>query len=218
VVVAQAARVLVADDHAPTRAMVRRTIEAGGFVVCAEAADAEEAVQGARQTGPDVALLDVRMPGGGVHAAERIAASQPGTAIVMLTVSAEDDDLFAALAAGASGYLLKGGDPAAIPVALTSVLSGEAALAGNLAKRLVDEHRARERQRRFRGRVPREAPLTRREWEVLELLGDGLGTADIARRLFIAEVTVRSHVAAIVRKLRVRDRAGILGLLRGEVG
>lgn len=217
-VVAQAPRVLVADDHAPTRAMVRRTVEAGGFVVCAEAADAEEAVQGAWRTEPDVALLDVRMPGGGVRAAQRITDGRPGTAIVMLTVSAEDDDLFAALAAGASGYLLKGGDPAAIPAALSSVLSGEAALAGDLAKRLVDEHRIRERRRRFRGRIPRGTPLTRREWEVLELLGDGLGTSEIAGRLFIAEVTVRSHVAAIVRKLRVRDRADVLGLLRGENG
>jgi DNA-binding NarL/FixJ family response regulator len=136
--------------------------------------------------------------------------------IVMLTVSTQEDDLFSALSAGASGYLLKGQDPATIPGALRMILAGEAVLPGSLVKRVVHEYRTRDEHSGFRSRVPRGARLTRREWEVLELLNDGLGTAEIGRRLFVADVTVRSHVTAIIRKLRVPDRAGVLRLIRGE--
>jgi len=208
--------VLIADDHAPTRALVRRALENGGFFVCAEVPDADRAISAARQTSPDVALLDVRMPGSGIRAAEVIGTEQPGTSVVMLTVSAEDGDLFSALSAGASGYLLKGQDPTRFPELLRKVLSGEAALSGTLVKRLVQEYRVRDVRQRFRARLPRGARLTPKEWEVLELLNDGLGTADIARRLFVAEVTVRTHLAAIIRKLNVKDRAAALRLVRGD--
>ena len=100
-------RVLIADDHAPTRDDVRRALTDGGLVVCAEAADAARAVQQALETRPDICLLDVRMPGGGVAAAWEIAARLPTTKVVMLTVSDEDGDLFRALRAGAVSYLVK---------------------------------------------------------------------------------------------------------------
>lgn len=204
------------DDHAPTRAVVRRAVEHGGFVVCADVPHADGAIDAARQTRPDVALLDVRMPGGGIRAAEVIGSEHPRVSIVMLTVSAEDDDLLAALSVGASGYLLKGQDPAKIPKVLRMVLSGEAALPATLVKRLAAEYRARDPRPGMRGRLPGSARLTPREWEVLELLNEGLGTAEIGRRLFVADVTVRTHLAAIVRKLHAKDRAGVLRLVRGE--
>jgi DNA-binding NarL/FixJ family response regulator len=210
-------RVLIADDHAPTRAMVRRAVEDGGFLVCADVADADGAIRAARETKPDVVLLDVRMPGGGIHAADVIGTEQPDLPIVMLTISDEDSDLFTALAAGASGYLLKGQDPATIPEALCMVLSGEAALSRTLVKRVVQEYRDRDARQRMRARLPRGARLTPKEWEVLELLNDGLGTAEIARQLFVADVTVRTHLAAIIRKLHANDRAGVLRMLRGEL-
>ena len=210
--------VLIADDHAPTRAVVRRTLEDGGFFVCADVPDADGAISAARRTNPDVALLDVRMPGSGIRAAQVIGTELPEVSVVMLTVSDDDDDLFSALSAGASGYLLKGQDPARFPELLRKVLSGEAALSGTLVKRLVQEYRARDARQKFRARIPLGARLTPKEWEVLELLNEGLGTADIAQRLFVADVTVRTHLATIVRKLNVKDRAGALRLVRGETG
>ena len=132
-------RVLVADDHAPTRSVICRVLEDAGLTVCATAHDAEGAVDGARRTRPDVTLLDVRMPGDGIEAARVIRDEQPDTSIVMLTVSDQDEDLFAALSAGAAGYLLKGQDPATIPDALRMILAGEAVLPGGLVKRIVHE-------------------------------------------------------------------------------
>lgn len=214
--VGEQARVLIADDHAPTRDAVRLAVEAGGFLVCAEVADADGAIGAARVTHPDAALLDVRMPGDGLRAAEVIAREQPEVAVVMLTVSSDDDDLFAALAVGAAGYLVKGEDLAAIPGYLDRVLSGDAVVSDVLVKRLVEAVRERSLQRRAQARLPRGTRLTAREWEVLELLNRGLGTAEIARRLHVAEVTVRTHLAAINRKLQVPDRGGALRLIRGE--
>ncbi len=196
--------------------MVREAVEVGGFWVCADVPDAEGAIRAARRERPDVALLDVRMPGSGIRAAEVIGNEQPGISIVMLTVSGEDNDLLAALSAGASGYLLKGQDPTKIPDVLRMVLSGEAAVPAPLVKRLAEEYRARDVRQRIRARLPGGARLTPKEWEVLELLNDGLATAQIGRRLFVADVTVRSHLAAIIRKLHVKDRDGVLRLVRDD--
>lgn len=205
--------VLVADDHAPTRAGVRLALEDDGFVLCGEAADAASAVQAARAQSPDVCLLDVNMPGGGIAAARAIAELRPAPAIVMLTVSRADDDLFSALRAGASGYLLKDIPSARLAQALRDVLAGEAILSGPLVSRVVEEFRTRGGGARRRLRHGTAADLTDREWEVLELLHGGLSTAEIAEQLFVAPVTVRTHVAAIVRKLRVPDRKAAVDLL-----
>lgn len=207
-------RVLVADDHPPTRAGVRRVLEAEGFEVCAEEATGAAAVEAALRERPDVCLLDVRMPeGGGVAAATAIAARLPDTNIVMLTVSRDDADLFDALRAGAQGYLLKDIERTKLPAALRSVLAGEAQLPASLVARVIDDFRHRQDHRRALLRERPAVQLRRREWEVLELLRDGLTTAEISQRLFVAEVTVRSHVSAILRKLRVPDREAAVRLL-----
>ena len=206
-------RILVADDHPPTRAGVRLALEANGFEVCAEVGDAQSAIEAARRELPDVCLLDIHMPGDGIHAAEAISRELPDTAVVMLTVSRTDSDLFDALRAGASGYLLKDIDPARLPLALQGVLEGEAALPRQLVALLIEEFRERKRRRRIPLRGRRSAELTDREWEVLELMRQGCSTEEIAARLFISPVTVRTHVSAILRKLHVPTREAAIELL-----
>jgi DNA-binding NarL/FixJ family response regulator len=206
-------RVLVADDHPLARFGARRALERGGFVVCAEAEDAEGAVAAAVRERPDVCLLDIRMPGSGIQAAQRIAQEVPESAIVMLTVSRTDTDLFDALRVGAAGYLLKDIDPERLPYALRGVLEGEAALPRRLVSLLIDEFRQRSRHKRLRLVRRGGVDLSNREWEVLELMRDGLSTGEIAERLFVAPVTVRTHVAAILRKLQVGDRKEAVRLL-----
>jgi len=205
--------VLVADDHAPTRAGVRSALEGHGFRVCAEVADAPGAVEAALRERPDVCLLDIRMPGNGIAAADEISAKLPDTAIVMLTVSHDEADFFDALRAGAAGYVFKETDARLLPGLLRDVMAGEGVLSPGLSARLIEEFRERGRRRRLPLQGSRGVELTSREWEVLELLRQGLTTRQIAGRLFIEEVTVRTHVAAILRKLRVPDRRSALRLL-----
>lgn len=207
-------RVLVADDHPPTRAGVRVALEASGhFQVCAEAATAATAVEAARRLRPDVALLDIRMPGDGIEAAREITSGLSETAVVMLTVSRDDADLFAALSAGARGYLLKDIDPDRLPNAVEGVLSGEAALPRGLVARLIDEFRTREDLVRRREGVL--AKLTEREWHVLRMMQDGMTTAEMAAELFVSPVTVRTHVSGILRKLQVSDRGAAVRVAQG---
>lgn len=206
--------VLVADDHPPTRAGVRLALETGGFSVCAEVGDAVAAVDAAVRFRPGICLLDIHMPGSGIAAADEIGTRVPEAAVVMLTVSQEDEDLFDALEAGAIGYLLKDTSPLRLPEALRAVLRGEAALPPHLVTKVVSEFRQRRRRRRVSlpGRKP--VDLTDREREVLAMMRDGLTTAEMAERLFVAPVTVRTHVAAILRKLRVPDRRAAVELLQ----
>jgi DNA-binding NarL/FixJ family response regulator len=205
--------VVLADDHPPVRAGVRAALERDGFVVAAEAADGPSVVEAALREQPDIVLMDINMPGNGIEATKEIARQLPQTAIVMLTVSRSDADLFDALCAGASGYLLKDIDPARLPDALRGVLDGEAALPRHLVALVIEEFRERRRHRRLPLIKERGVELTEREWEVLELLREGLSTAEIGERLFIAPVTVRTHVAAIVKKLHVPDREAAVKLL-----
>ena len=206
-----ARRIVIADDHPPTRAGVKYTLEAAGMVVVAEAGDAAGAVAAAKEHKPDICLLDIHMPGGGVRAAATIAEVLPDVKIVMLTVSRDDDDVFEAIRAGAAGYLLKDMDPDRIPHALEGVVSGETVLPRTLLTRVIDEFRGRSRRRLLPGRGG--ADLTEREWEVLEQLRDGRSTAEIAERLYVSPATVRSHVASVLRKLRVPDRQAAIRLL-----
>jgi DNA-binding NarL/FixJ family response regulator len=210
-------RILIADDHEPTRADVRAAIEQDGRLeVCAEAADAVAAVDAAMRERPDLCLLDVRMPGGGLAAAWEITARLPQTKVVMLTVSADDDDLFAALRAGASGYLLKDVPPARLLPALIEALEGEAAIPRSLVSRLVATFHDPAPRRRTLLAAEQASGLTSREWQVLDLLRRGLSTAEIADRLFVSRATVRSHIAAVLRKLRVPDRESAIRLLEGD--
>jgi len=213
--VTQPLRVVVADDHPPTRAGVREALENDACTVVAEAATAEEAIAAAREHTPDVCLLDINMPGSGIAAAAEITHTVPGVAVVMLTASRDDEDLFAALRAGASGYLLKDMDPARLEPALRGVLAGEAVLPRWLVLKVVDQFRATPRRRIILPNRPTAAQLTEREAEILGLMAAGRSTQEIADQLFLAQVTVRTHIAAILRKLRVPDRKAAIRLARG---
>lgn len=199
-------RIVIADDHAPTRTGVRLALEEDGFIVCAEEATAAGAVAAALRDPPDLCLLDVDMPGGGIEAAETIRSALPHTHVVMLSESAADAELFAALRAGASGYLLTGVNPLRLGAALRDVLNGGAALSRELTARLIEEFRAQARRCPTSMTRPTQHDLTRREWEVLDCLRDGLSTHRIAKQLFISETTVRRHIGSILRKLDVSTR------------
>jgi DNA-binding NarL/FixJ family response regulator len=209
-------RVLIADDHTRTRALMREALDAdGSFTVCAEAPDAASAIREAELHRPDVCLIDIHMPGNGIAATRQIVTSLPDTAVVILTVSHSEADLFDALRAGASSYLLKDTAYDQLPGVLHRTLAGEAVMPGSLVARLVEEFRDREHRRVAIG--PRTATrLTGREWDVLELMREGLSTAGIAGRLFISPTTVRTHVSSILRKLNVTDREAAIRLLETD--
>jgi DNA-binding NarL/FixJ family response regulator len=205
--------VLIADDHPATRAGIRASLEVNGFNVCADVGDAKAAVEAALRERPNVCLLDVHMPGNGIAAASQISAALEETAIVMLTVSRSDQDLFDSLRAGASGYLLKETEPERLPLALRGVLAGEAAIPRTLAARLIEEFRERGRRRKLPLLGRRGVELTSREWEVLDLMRQGATTEQMAARLFVSPVTIRTHISSILKKLRVTDREAAINLL-----
>lgn len=207
------ARVLVADDHPLTRTGIRLALESNGFEVCAEAGDADSAVELALRENPDVCLLDVRMPGDGIRAAQRITRFVPRAAVVMLTASSDDDALFAALSAGAVGFLLKDRELGRLPEALRGVLKGEAAVPRDLTGRVLAEFRRRGGAQRLPLPGRPGVSLTRREAEVLDLLRQDLRTAEIGERLFLSAATVRTHVSALLRKFQVSDREALRELL-----
>jgi DNA-binding NarL/FixJ family response regulator len=206
---------LIADDHAQFRAMVAESLEAAGFTVCAQAASADAAVVLAGEHEPNVCLLDIRMPGDGIAAARRIAATLPDTRILMLTVSAESDDVLDALQAGADGYILKGASPAEMVKAVRAVCEGETVIAPTVAPALVREIR-RSRKRRLRLESGASVQLTEREWAILQLLDEGKTTSKVAAALFVAPVTIRTHIAAVVRKLEVSDRDEALAVYQRQ--
>jgi DNA-binding NarL/FixJ family response regulator len=203
----------MADDHAWIRGKVRQALEADGWEVCGEGATAKEAIQLAMEHSPDVVLLDIHMPGNGIYAAQEISRTLPEAAVVMLTHSADDEDLFDSLRAGASGYLLKNTDPGTLAVALRGVLSGEAAMSSALVTRILQEFRAPSR-RIVQRKSSAAAKLSPREWEVMDLLAQGLPTEHVANKLFVSPTTVRVHVSTVLRKLRVKDRASAFHVLR----
>ena len=213
--VAEVFRAVIADDDARIRRSVRAGLESGGCRVVGEAATADEAIRLTVEHRPEVVLLDIHMPGNGIRAAQEISRSAPDTAIVMLTQSREDDDLFDSLRAGAQGYLLKGTDPSTLVDGLRGVLAGEAAMPPALVTRVLDEFRAPSR-RRFGRPSPAAAKLSAREWEVMDLLARGLTTEQVATRLFVSRTTVRVHVSSVLRKLAVRDRESAFRLLSGD--
>lgn len=207
-------RVVIADDHARIRTRVRTALETDGCEVCGEGATADDAIALATEHRPDVVLLDIHMPGSGIRAARTITDTLPETSVVMLTQSADDNDLFDSLRAGAEGYLLKGDDPRGLGDALRGVLAGEAPMDARLVARMLDEFRA-PTKKRFRRGSPEATKLSPREWEVMELLAEGASTDEAARRLFLSPTTVRVHVSSALRKLRVKDRESAFRVLRG---
>jgi two-component system, NarL family, nitrate/nitrite response regulator NarL len=206
-------RVVIADEDVRTRTGVRLALEDDGFVISAEEDTSEGAIAAALRDAPDVCLLDVDVPGGGLEAAATIHSKVPQTHVVVLTAAADDEHLFAALEAGASGYLLKDTGAARLGAALRGVLQGEAALPRALTARLIQEFRARARRSDTALIRRSKNELTEREWEVLDCLSEGLSTKGIAKRLFISQTTVRRHVGSILAKLEVRDREAAVELV-----
>ncbi len=198
-------RIIVADDHPLTRDALASLLGHNGFDVVGQAADGAEAIEQAERTQPDLVLLDLSMPGmDGLTALPRLRAAAPGCEVVVLTASGTEDNLLAAIRAGAAGYLLKSEPPDRIVSFLRGVVGGEAALSGSVARRLLEQVR----DGRLGGGVPDDIAeaLSARELEVLLLLDEHHSTDDIARRLFISEHTVRSHVKSMLRKLGVSSR------------
>jgi DNA-binding NarL/FixJ family response regulator len=213
-------RVLIADDQVLVRSGFRMILEARDDIeVVGEAGDGDQAIRLAHQTRPDVVLMDVRMPGtDGVAATARLTAEADPPRVIILTTYDLDEALYAALRAGASGFLLKDVRPADLVEAIRVVARGDALLAPSATRRLLDRFAATDV-------TPPAASgaleaLTDREREVLALLARGASNAEIAARLVVTEATVKTHVSAILRKLAVRDRvqavvlAYDLGLVR----
>jgi RNA polymerase sigma factor (sigma-70 family) len=199
-------RVVVADDQALVRTGFRMILTADGIDVVAEAATGAEAIDAVRRTRPDVVLMDIRMPVlDGLEATRRIlAADADGPRILMLTTFDVDEYVYAALAAGASGFLLKDVAPEQLTAAVRLVRSGDALLAPSITRRLVERF-ARGGQET--STVHRDlASLTPREREVLQLLARGLSNAELAAAFQLSEATVKTHVARILGKLQLRDR------------
>jgi DNA-binding NarL/FixJ family response regulator len=208
-----AERVLLVDDHPLTRAALAALLQQHGFDVAGEASDGAEAIARAGDLRPDLVLLDLSMPGlDGLTALPTLREAAPDCEVVVLTASGTEENLLAAIRGGAAGYLLKSEPPARIVEFLRGVAHGEAALSGAVARRLLDE--VRSSGGRGSG-VPDSiaAVLSARELEVLLLLDEHLGTDEIAKRLFISEHTVRSHVKSLLRKLGVSSRRDALEAL-----
>jgi DNA-binding NarL/FixJ family response regulator len=202
-------RVLVVDDHPLTRDALASLLAQGGFDVVGEAGDGADAIALAAELQPELVLLDLSMPGlDGLSTLPRLRAAAPGCEVVVLTASGTEENLLAAIRAGAAGYLLKSEPPERIVSFLRGVANGEAALSGEVARRLLDQLRTGGRL----GGVPEgiAEALSAREVEVLLLLDEHLSTDDIARRLYISEHTVRSHVKSMLRKLGVSSRRDAL--------
>jgi DNA-binding NarL/FixJ family response regulator len=203
-------RVLVVDDHPLTRDALGSLLAQGGFEVVGEAADGVEALDLAESLQPDLILLDLSMPGlDGLAALPRLRDAAPACEVVVLTASGTEENLLAAIRGGAAGYLLKSEPPERIVAFLRGVANGEAALSGEVARRLLDQVRS---GAPFGGGVPDgiAQTLSAREVEVLLLLDEHLSTDEIAKRLFISEHTVRSHVKSLLRKLGVSSRRDAL--------
>ena len=203
----QAPRVVIADDQALVRGGFRLILSTAGIPVVAEAADGKEAIAAALKHRPDVVLMDIRMPVmDGLEATRRILESRPGqdVRVIMLTTFDLDQYVYAALAAGASGFLLKAVSPEHLVAAVLLVRTGDALLAPSITRRLVERFAPRPGGPGLPGRDL--SVLTPRELEVLGLIAQGMSNAELASALTLSAATVKTHVARILAKLDLRDR------------
>ena len=199
-------QVLICDDHAFYREGVRGMLRplSDSFAVVGEASDGEEAIVQARALRPDVILMDLKMPGmNGLEATRQILAATPAIGVLVVTMFEDDDSVFAAIRAGARGYLLKDADREELTLAIRAVARGEAIFGAAIAQRMI----------RYFAALPQDAAaitfpeLTEREREILELMAQGLSNRLIANRLVLSLKTVQNHVSHIFSKLQVADRA-----------
>lgn len=206
-------RVVIVDDQELLREGFRLILERAGMEVVGEAGDGLEAIEVCRATTPDVVLMDVRMPRlDGIEATRRIVATQPGVRVMALTTFDLDEYVYGAVRAGASGFLLKDVSPRDLVHAVEVVARGEAMLAPELTRRLLDRFAAAPAGQQVQ--LPR---VTERETEVLRLVARGLSNSEIAHELFLSEATVKTYVSRLLTKLDLRDRVQ-LAVLAYETG
>lgn len=200
-----AVRILVADDHPLYRRGLAALLNAQqDWEVVAEEADGLGAVTSARSHSPDVVVIDLNMPGlDGIEATRRIVAGQPEVGVLVLTMYDDDGSVFAAMRAGARGYLLKGADQDEIVRAVSGIAGGEAIFGPTVARRIIDFFA----ERRPRPTQPVFPELTAREHEVLDMIAAGRSNAEVAKTLVLSPKTVRNHVSAIFAKLQVAGRS-----------
>ncbi len=198
-------RIFVADDHTLFRDGLRALFDSlDDIELVGEAANGEHAVSGAKETQPDVVLMDIQMPAlNGIEATRQIVATSPHIGVIIVSMLEDDDSVFAAMRAGARGYVLKGADQEQMLRTIRSVAGGEALFGAGIAERLMSF---------FSNLEPAGDPkafpeLTDREHEVLDLIAQGKNNTEIARQLEISQKTVRNHVSNIFNKLQVADRA-----------
>jgi two-component system, NarL family, nitrate/nitrite response regulator NarL len=193
---------------------IRLALEGAGIEVCDEVERTAELVEAVARCEPDVCLVDVSLAGGGMTAAAEICAREPTPAVVILVDALDEEDFLLAMRIGAVGYLPMSISAARLPAVIRAVLAGELAIPRGLVPMLI--HRLRERGTRRHLSIPqrRGVDLTSREWEVLDLMREGLSTREIGGRLLISDVTVRRHIGAVLKKLRVESRAEALALLQ----
>lgn len=206
--------VIVVDDQELFRKGIIGLLEERGIRVLGEAGLAADAIRQACRAHPDVVVMDVDLPGmSGIEATQRLAAEAPLVHVLILTVSADDEDVMDALLAGACGYLLKDASIAQIVDGIRAVARGESAISPRVASRLI----RRLRDPGSRAASGNGAGLTEREHEVLELVARGLDNPEIARTLYLSEHTVKNHVSSILTKLEVQNRiqAAVLAVRRG---
>jgi DNA-binding NarL/FixJ family response regulator len=200
--------VLLADDEALVRAGLRMILEtAEDLTVVGDAADGQAAIEAVRRHRPDVVLMDIRMPGlDGLAATAALRAREHPPAVVVLTTFDTDDAVFRALAAGATGFLLKDTPPAELLRAVRLAAAGDSMLSPAVTRRVIERFTAEDRSQRRRAALSRLDVLTDREREVLVQVGLGHANADIAARLYLSEATVKSHITHLFEKLAVTNR------------
>lgn len=207
----QRARVVLVDDDALARRVVRDALQDAGYVVIAEAAGGREGVELSLYYRPDIVVMDVAMPGmDGLEATRQIVAGDPSIKVMMLTSCEDDDVAFAGLRAGAVGFVSKDIDLAALPRVLDSAHRGEAVVSRRMTMRLIESIRSLRPD--GGGMRPVRSPLTSREWEVLDLICERRSTEEIAEVLVVSIETVRSHVKNVLRKLDVGSREEAVSL------